>query len=159
MVISEDNPEGPTQTVSACRTCLFIDPQPRSTPACPTCGEVEDFRDIEVAQPVGFRTDFGQPKDFDGQFEWSSRSLTPRIAPDTASLTRVRVANSQLSSGRGASISSMTTRVATLRSLVLVRGTALLAWISSTILPDPRPETTLTGPRHRTAPRSRGRSG
>lgn len=100
-VITEPEPLGPREPVAVCRRCLFIEPSPTVTDHCRVCGEVAPtFRVVDLAQPVGFRTDFS-PSDFEGTFEWAARSLSARVAPEAASLTENLVGNAVLQSGSG----------------------------------------------------------
>jgi ATP-dependent helicase YprA (DUF1998 family) len=85
-VVAHPNPLGPRDTITLCKTCLGLERGPAQQAECPVCGEISPrFRQIDVAQPVGFATDF-RPTDFDGSFEWSSRSISARVAPDLALL-------------------------------------------------------------------------
>ncbi|HET8892543.1 MAG TPA: DEAD/DEAH box helicase [Gaiellaceae bacterium] len=100
-VITEPDPLGPREDVAVCRNCLHIEPRPTIRDHCPVCSEVEPvFRVVNLAQPVGFRTDF-RPRDFEGTFEWGARSLTARVSPDMASLTESTEVNASLAAGRG----------------------------------------------------------
>jgi hypothetical protein len=101
-VVSEPNPLGPRRLVAICRTCLYLEEDPASTPQCPVCGEInpEKFRIVDVAQPLGFRTDF-RPGDFEGSFEWSARSLAARVSPDPATLSEAHDGNATIRSGGG----------------------------------------------------------
>jgi len=97
----ESDPLGPREEVGVCRNCLYIEPRPVAHDHCPVCSEVEPvYRVVDLAQPVGFRTDF-RPRDFEGTFEWSARSLAARVSPDPATLTDASLANAALSAGRG----------------------------------------------------------
>jgi ATP-dependent helicase YprA (DUF1998 family) len=100
-VREEAAPEGPLQTVAVCRSCLRLVPGGENRPTCPTCGVAAPaYRDVQLAQPLGFRTDF-VPQEFDGSFEVVPRAATARVAPEAATLTVTRVRNSSLRSGRG----------------------------------------------------------
>jgi hypothetical protein len=100
-VLTDADPLGPREEVAVCRNCLYIEPRPSTRDHCPVCSEVEPvYRVVDLAQPVGFRTDF-RPRDFEGTFEWSARSLGARVSPDPASLTETALANASLASGRG----------------------------------------------------------
>ena len=90
-----DNPMGLIETVHYCRQCLYLAPGSPEGVFCPVCGaDSSRFRETRLAQPEGFRTDFGGA-DFEGSFEWSPRSLTPRLVTEAAP-TRV-VAHEQAS--------------------------------------------------------------
>jgi hypothetical protein len=100
-VVTEPNPLGPRENVAVCRNCLYIEPNPSSVDHCPVCGEIDPrYRVVDLAQPVGFRTDF-RPRDFEGTFEWAARSLSARVAPDPASLSETPVGNALLAAGKG----------------------------------------------------------
>lgn len=100
-VVPEPNALGPLETVSICRTCLFLDPAPATSPSCPVCGEVAPlFANISIAQPIGFRTNF-RPRDFEGSFEWAPRAISARLSPDGSTLVNSVVEHLALSSGRG----------------------------------------------------------
>jgi hypothetical protein len=83
--------------IVVCRACLYLSRDGAEATACPVCHEVEPrFGKLEIAAPLGFRTDF-RPKDFEGSFTWRPRALTPRISPDgipegdVSSMGRARV--------------------------------------------------------------------
>jgi Lhr-like helicase len=100
-VVTEPNPLGPRELVAVCRNCLYIEPSPPERDHCPVCGEMDPvYRTLDVAQPVGFRTDF-RPADFEGSFEWSARSLAARVSPDQKSLVEAEVENALLAAGSG----------------------------------------------------------
>jgi hypothetical protein len=100
-VRTEADPLGPREDVAVCRNCLYLEPRPAVQDHCPVCSEVDPvYRIVDLAQPVGFRTDF-RPRDFEGTFEWAARSLAARVSPDPASLTESTLANASLSAGRG----------------------------------------------------------
>lgn len=100
-VVPESNALGSLETVSICRTCLFLDPAPAASPSCPVCGEVAPlFANISIAQPIGFRTNF-RPRDFEGSFEWAPRAIAARLSPDASTLVNSTVEQLALSSGRG----------------------------------------------------------
>lgn len=99
-VVADANPLGPREPVAFCRSCLYIESDARYD-ACPLCGEIEPyFRNVTIAQPLGFMSDFS-PRDFDGSFQYATRSIPPRLMPDTKSL-RVRDHDgARIESGRG----------------------------------------------------------
>jgi hypothetical protein len=100
-VLTEANPLGPRENVAVCRNCLYIEPDPSEVGHCPVCGEMDPtFRVVDLAQPLGFRTDF-RPGDFEGTFEWASRSLSARVSPDPSSLVSTNLGNALISSGSG----------------------------------------------------------
>ncbi|GII34146.1 DEAD/DEAH box helicase [Planotetraspora mira] len=81
----EPRPQGPVaieepltkqRRIGLCSNCnhLAVDPAP-STEACTLCG-VEGFRIVDLREPAGFRA--GAPRDFDGNFSWSPRTVSAR---------------------------------------------------------------------------------
>jgi hypothetical protein len=100
-VVPQPDPLGPREDVAVCRNCLYIEANPTVRDHCPVCSEVDPvFRVVDLAQPVGFRTDF-RPSDFEGTFEWAARSLSARVSPDATSLIESTKANASLAAGRG----------------------------------------------------------
>lgn len=75
------DPEGPARPVGLCRACSGVDPA--GSPACPTCGSSETdgtYRVTTVAEPRGFRTNYREPEDYDGTFEFTPRSGHARLS-------------------------------------------------------------------------------
>jgi Lhr-like helicase len=75
------DPEGPASRVGLCRACSGVDPAGSS--ACPTCGAQETdgtYRVTTVAEPRGFRTNYRDPEDYDGTFEFVPRSGHARLS-------------------------------------------------------------------------------
>ncbi len=75
------DPEGPETFVGLCRTCSGVDPG--GSPACPTCGSSTadgTYRVTTVAEPRGFRTNYGEPEDYDGTFKFTPRSGHARLS-------------------------------------------------------------------------------
>jgi len=100
-VVLHGRPLGPREQVAVCRNCLHVEPSPDAADSCPICGEGNPrFRVLDVAQPVGFRSDF-RPRDYDGTFEWAPRSAVPKLSPDSASLTSTSYGRAAVSSGKG----------------------------------------------------------
>lgn len=81
----DQNPLGPREKVLYCRYCLFLEPAQGPAPAaCPFCGNVDPiFSVIDLAQPVGFRTDW-KPRNYDGRFEWRPATSSGRLSPTAA---------------------------------------------------------------------------
>ncbi len=95
------NPEGPVGTIALCRSCIRLVPGGEGSATCPTCGEpAPAYRQLQLAQPLGFRTDFA-PVDYDGTFEFSGRAGAARVAPEEGTLQTARIENSEIRSGRG----------------------------------------------------------
>lgn len=79
--VSVNDPEGPASPVGLCRACAGVDPA--GSPACPTCGGSEadgTYRVTTVAEPRGFRTNYREPEDYDGTFEFTPRSGHARLS-------------------------------------------------------------------------------
>jgi ATP-dependent helicase YprA (DUF1998 family) len=94
-------PFGVVQTVHYCRQCLFLGQGHPQSAFCPVCGaDGSRFRETQLAQPEGFRTDF-VGADFEGTFEWSARSLTPRLVTESAATRTVRHKEVTAESWRG----------------------------------------------------------
>jgi hypothetical protein len=69
--------------IGACKTCSYIEqlaqlPDPAAGPAtCPQCGAQQPaYRPTDLREPLGFRA--GRPRDFDGNFTWSPRTMAAR---------------------------------------------------------------------------------
>ena len=90
--ISVGDPEGPTNDVGLCRACGAVDPD-GNQPGCPTCRATPDtalYRVASVCQPRGFRTNFRQPADYDGTYEFTPRAGHARVSvTDTLSAQTV----------------------------------------------------------------------
>lgn len=101
-VVPEAGPLGPREAIGVCQSCLHLGPAadpPRTE--CPVCLEVKPYyREFEMSQPLGFRTDF-HPRDFEGTFEYAVRADTPKISPDPASMVTRSVNGAALQVGRG----------------------------------------------------------
>ena len=79
--VSVPDPEGPTSAVGLCRACAGVDPA--GSPACVTCGATTDdglYRVARVCEPKGFRTNYLEPEDYDGTFEFVPRSGHARLS-------------------------------------------------------------------------------
>jgi hypothetical protein len=98
-VVPVDDPVGDVEPVGVCGECHGIDTEPDDSGICRTCGSLEDFRVTQMAQPLGFRTDF-RGQDYDGTFEWVPRASYPRmVAPPE--MAEARAANVVAASGKG----------------------------------------------------------
>ncbi|MFB7511741.1 DEAD/DEAH box helicase [Streptomyces sp. NPDC056144] len=91
------NPLGDAQHIGMCRACGHLDEEvkpaapgntettgtdDRPGPPCPACGASDGmYRELPLHQPAGFITG-GRKRDFDGNFAWRARSLSPRTAAD-----------------------------------------------------------------------------
>src|SRR6185295_18785169 len=82
-VVEEPNPLGPPRPLGFCRRCQAVEVQPTAPAACPVCGATSQQRPgyevIQLAQPLGFITWFGESPDFDGIFEWTPRASRPKM--------------------------------------------------------------------------------
>lgn len=115
----EPDPFGRIEHLDHCRSCGYLAPTPSAAVnvgedagdgdnhpdqrPCPACDSpAPHFRTVEVAQPLGFLSDF-RPRDFDGSFEWMPRASTARVNPDQSSLAEASVSHFTLRSGRARS--------------------------------------------------------
>ncbi|MGW3596013.1 DEAD/DEAH box helicase [Streptomyces sp. NPDC005167] len=88
------DPLGEAQQIGICRACghLAEDVKPSleaggegQSPPCGACGASDgSYREIPLHEPAGFFTG-GKARDFDGNFAWRARSLSPRTAADMES--------------------------------------------------------------------------
>jgi DEAD/DEAH box helicase domain-containing protein len=95
-VVPEDNPLGELRYVAICTNChILFDNKALFPNACPSCkaslGEDSSFifRKIPISEPQGFRSEWIN-RDYNEEFEWSSRSCTPRLADDASINENVR---------------------------------------------------------------------
>lgn len=72
-----ENPFGVEFQISSCQECGFFLQRIAENDHCPACGS-EHFLRCEVAQPLGFRTDF-KAYDYDGSYETAGRAGMPRL--------------------------------------------------------------------------------
>jgi ATP-dependent helicase YprA (DUF1998 family) len=79
------DPLGPREDLLYCRDCLHLEPaNGRDPTACPVCGKSDPvFSKIDLAQPLGFRTDWS-PRNYDGRFEWRPAASPGRLSPGEA---------------------------------------------------------------------------
>ncbi|UGS35342.1 DEAD/DEAH box helicase [Capillimicrobium parvum] len=79
------DPLGPREDLLYCRDCLHLEPADGRDPtACPVCGKSDPvFSRIDLAQPLGFRTDWS-PRNYDGRFEWRPAASPGRLSPGEA---------------------------------------------------------------------------
>ncbi|MEZ6128082.1 MAG: DEAD/DEAH box helicase [Planctomycetaceae bacterium] len=63
---------GAQGTVWLCRACggVFFDRPAKAKAGCPLCRERNQFRPVTTLTPKGFVTEFGNHRDYDGQFDW-----------------------------------------------------------------------------------------
>jgi Lhr-like helicase len=75
-----DNPLGDARRVGICSVCQGLDDDPDTNdPLCPTCGNGDEYRLVALSQPLGFCTEYGAERAFDGRFEWTARASRARI--------------------------------------------------------------------------------
>jgi hypothetical protein len=78
---SDPDPLGIPITVGLCGACQALDANPSAEPpVCPTCGESEQYRRVQISEPRGFRTNFWPGRSFDGHFDWTPRASRARMA-------------------------------------------------------------------------------
>ncbi|MBS9806377.1 DEAD/DEAH box helicase [Bacillus toyonensis] len=87
-IIAEENPLGNIRNIAICTNCHILFDQETLFPMnCPSCssplGEDNNFifRKIPISEPQGFRSEWVK-RDYNEEFEWSSRSSIPRLADD-----------------------------------------------------------------------------
>ncbi|MEZ6121584.1 MAG: DEAD/DEAH box helicase [Planctomycetaceae bacterium] len=63
---------GAQGVVWLCRVCggVFFDRPAKAGSECPLCHERNEFRSVTTLTPKGFVTEFGNHRDYDGQFDW-----------------------------------------------------------------------------------------
>lgn len=75
------------QLIGLCSYCNYLgssDPTGQSDPTiCPLCDEPA-YRTVEMREPAGFRA--SPPRDFDGNFAWSARTVMARATTDFGTL-------------------------------------------------------------------------
>jgi Lhr-like helicase len=98
-----DSPLGEREPLGICRSCLGIDTAPEGHDACPTCGAEEEYSKLEMAQPLGFMTDF-RGQDYDGTFEWTARASHPRLTI-TSGMSEVSTGSVRARSGKAEIVS------------------------------------------------------
>ncbi len=85
----QPDPLGPARPIGLCRNCQAVDSSLTPGTTCPACNAVApDFRVIQLSQPKGFRTSYGESRDFDGLFEWTPRASRPKTGATFRHLTR-----------------------------------------------------------------------
>jgi len=82
---ADADPLGPRHKIATCRRCSSVRRVLETAPpqACPVCSEASElFRVVDLAEPTGFRSEFGG-QDFQGDYARGQRASTPRISPNT----------------------------------------------------------------------------
>jgi ATP-dependent helicase YprA (DUF1998 family) len=100
----EEDPEplGPPQLLEYCRNCLHLQPLAEGAEGslvCPTCGDFEQFSQLDLREPKGFRTDFA-PQDYDGSFSFVAGGGSSRVVP-SSDMREELVEGAIVESGRG----------------------------------------------------------
>ena len=89
-VVERADPLGPVSIVGMCRTCQAMDGSPQPAASCPVCGATApNYGHVRLSQPRGFRTWFGENRDFDGVFEWTPRASRPKVGVSNMAFTPV----------------------------------------------------------------------
>ncbi len=98
-VVEQPNPLGPPSPIGLCRRCGAVDSSQTPAQNCPVCAAQppDDYAIINLSQPRGFRTWYGQSRDFEGVFEWTARAGRAKVGIRQLALTTV--ANFELWSG------------------------------------------------------------
>ena len=82
-IVEDPGPLGPAITVGLCASCQAVDGSQPPPTSCAVCGATPaqnpGYRVIDLAQPAGFRTWYGNSRDFDGAFEWTPRASRPKM--------------------------------------------------------------------------------
>ena len=82
-IVEQPGPLGPAITVGLCASCQAVDDSQPPPTSCGVCGATPaqdpGYRVIDLAQPAGFRTWYGNGRDFDGAFEWTPRASRPKM--------------------------------------------------------------------------------
>ena len=91
-IVEEPEPLGPAITVGLCASCQAVDGSQPPPASCAVCGATPaqdpGYRVIDLAQPAGFRTWYGNSRDFDGVFEWTPRASRPKMGVTPLRLNR-----------------------------------------------------------------------
>lgn len=77
-----------SRALGLCPNCNHTAEAPRDATAgnagpCPLCGSAA-YRVVDLREPAGFRA--GEPRDFDGTFAWSPRTVSARATADLSNL-------------------------------------------------------------------------
>ncbi|MFF0033330.1 DEAD/DEAH box helicase [Streptomyces avermitilis] len=86
------------RTVGLCRVCNHVERTPADTGPCPVC-TAADYSVVDLREPAGFRA--SEPRDFDGVFAWSPRTVSSRAAADLRSLKFTSWEGAHVHSGPG----------------------------------------------------------
>jgi len=76
-----EEPLGRTMRVGLCDVCKNIDEKPRDQ--CGTCGEASDYREVDLAFPIGFRAEWARERRrYESAVDRLSRASVPRVTVD-----------------------------------------------------------------------------
>ena len=82
-IVEDPGPLGPAIPVGLCASCQSVDGSQPPPASCTVCGatpaQSPGYRVIDLSQPAGFRTWYGNSRDFDGAFEWTPRASRPKM--------------------------------------------------------------------------------
>ena len=87
---ADPNPLGDPRLLDMCRVCGSAEDRASDDPlllACPRCGSDENYGRVDMREPAGFASTYGE--DFDGSFAWASRSGAVRAVADLSNLEKV----------------------------------------------------------------------
>jgi hypothetical protein len=87
-----------SRRVGLCRVCNHIEEAPTTDPLCPLC-RADNYQVVDLREPAGFRA--REPRDFDGNFAWSPRTVSSRATADFNSLSFMPYLGSHVYSGPG----------------------------------------------------------
>ena len=91
-IVEGPGPLGPAITIGLCASCQAVDGSQPPSASCVVCGATPaqnpGYRVIDLAQPAGFRTWYGNGRDFDGAFEWTPRASRPKVGVTALRLNR-----------------------------------------------------------------------
>ena len=76
------NPLGEYHRKGICRRCQALVEDPELTGGCPTCGAPrsrDEYRTVDLSEPPGFTTWWRAEAEYNGMFEFTPRSLRPRM--------------------------------------------------------------------------------
>ncbi|GIG58526.1 hypothetical protein Lfu02_28980 [Longispora fulva] len=73
-----NSPLGPRSRAGLCRACLGVTDNEAAV-SCPTCGSDEDFMQVDLAEPAGYRTSF-QSRDYEQLGEPTAQASQPRLS-------------------------------------------------------------------------------
>ncbi|MGW4694495.1 DEAD/DEAH box helicase [Kitasatospora cineracea] len=72
-----------SRPVGLCRVCNHVEESAAEGGLCPVCRS-DNYDVVDLREPAGFRA--SEPRDFDGNFAWSPRTVSSRAAADLSAL-------------------------------------------------------------------------